>query len=149
MRHSELGEVFLMLLSIIATIIFLCCLGFWFIKGFDGLASYHVGDYENYKEYKERTVLLEGKVTKAEKESHFISSDDYNLVIKNNKGDSKIVKVDENQYRNYQAGADVKFKIDEKASNEVVVDLNKEKDIKNKKAFKQKFDSDLDHLFSH
>lgn len=148
MRHSELGEVFLMLLSIIAMIIFLCCLGFWFIKGFDGLASYHVGDYENYKEYKERTVLLEGKVTKAEKESHFISSDDYNLVIKNNKGDSKIVKVDENQYRNYQVGADVKFEIDEKASNEVVVDLNKEKDIKNKKAFKQKFESNLDHLFS-
>ncbi|WP_394524251.1 hypothetical protein ACF0HT_14185 (plasmid) [Staphylococcus xylosus] len=78
-------------------------------------------------------------MTKAEKESRFVLSDDFNLVIKNSKGDSKIVKVDEAQYRNYQAGADVKFRIDEKANNEIVLDLNKEKDIKNKKEFNKKY----------
>lgn len=105
------------------------------------------GEYKDFKEYKERTAILEGKVSKAEKEKKFLGSDEYNLVVNNNKGISKVVKVDEELYRNYQAGANVKFRIDKNASNEVVLDLNKEKDIKNEKEFKKKFENKLDSWF--
>lgn len=45
------------------------------------------------------------------------------------------------------AGANVKFRIDKNASNEVVLDLNKEKDIKSEKEFKKKFENKLDSWF--
>lgn len=105
----------------------------------------HAGEYKDFKEYKERTAILEGKVSKAEKEKKFLGSDEYNLVVNNNKGISKVVKVDEELYRNYQAGADVKFRIDKKANNEVVLDLNNENDVNNKKAFKKKYDDKSEH----
>lgn len=43
------------------------------------------------------------------------------------------------QYRNYQVDADVKFRIDKQADNEIVLDLNKVKDINNQKEFNKKY----------
>ena len=124
---------------------------FGFYLKFESEGSNHAVDYESFEEYKEHTVLLEGKVIKSEKEARFLRSDKYNLVVSDNKGTSKIVEVNEKQFINYQKGADVKFRIDQEANNKVVIDLNKEKDVNSKKAFNEKYNSKsnskLDNLF--
>ncbi|COZ42395.1 hypothetical protein [Staphylococcus aureus] len=66
--------------------------------------------------------------------------DDYNLVVSNNKGISKMVKVEESQYINYQKGSNVKFRIDKDKQNTVILDLKQENDITNQKEFKDKFE---------
>lgn len=143
--RDELGELLFMVTLVIFSFVVIGLVVFVFYLKLESEGSNHAGDYESFEEFKARTVLLEGKVAKAEKENRFLRSDKYNLVVNDNKGTSKIVEVNEKQYRNYQKGADVKFRIDKKANNEVVLDLNNENDVNNKKAFKKKYDDKSEH----
>lgn len=110
--------------------------------GFTVLSSFESNqpNYRSYNEFKKETEVIEGIVIKAEKISKVFLLDDYNLVVSNNKGISKMVKVEENQYINYQKGSNVKFRIDKGKQNTVILDLKQENDITNQKEFKGKFE---------
>ncbi|HCV8456230.1 hypothetical protein ACJVW9_04945 [Staphylococcus pseudintermedius] len=131
----------------IGCMIFIFIIAFIFFIGFAVITSFNKSDlsleeYETYEDYKKSTEVIEGQVIKAEKNSKIFLPDDYNLVVSNNKGISKMVEVDENKYKNYQKGSNVKFRIDKEQQNKVLLDLNKENDITNKKEFKNKLEDE-------
>lgn len=90
---------------------------------------------EEYEKFKEDTELIKGKVVKSEIQKHFIFSDKYNLIVKANNNETKMLKVTEQQYRNYQNGSEVNFRIDTTNQNEVIIDLKEDKDVNNVKAY--------------
>ncbi|HCU7114018.1 TPA: hypothetical protein OU842_002798 [Staphylococcus aureus] len=131
----------------IGCMIFIFIIAYIFFIGFAVITSFNKSDlsleeYETYEDYKKSTEVIEGQVIKGEKNSKIFLPDDYNLVVSNNKGISKMVEVDENKYKNYQKGLNVKFRIDKEQQNKVLLDLNKENDITNKKEFKNKLEDE-------
>lgn len=93
-------------------------------------------DKKEYQSFKKDTEVIKGTVKKAEKESHVIFPDSYNIIVKT--GDnSKLISVDENEYRNYQAGSKAHFRIDTTKDNEIIRDLKKESDISTFKEYKK------------
>ncbi|QDW90441.1 hypothetical protein DWB98_13415 (plasmid) [Staphylococcus xylosus] len=55
--------------------------------------------------------VIKGKVVKSEVQKHFVFSDKYNLIVKSNNNETKMLKVTEQQYRNHQNGSEVNFRI--------------------------------------
>lgn len=94
-------------------------------------------DFEknSYKSFKQDTEVIEGKVVKSERESKLIFPDSYNLIVDIGDESNKMLKASEQEYRDYQTGSYVKFRIDTGYDNDVVVDLNKDKDIKTEKEY--------------
>ncbi|MGV3144168.1 hypothetical protein [Staphylococcus simulans] len=92
-------------------------------------------EFVDYNDFKKSTEIVEGKVTNVEISKKMILKE-YFLVVKSNSA-SKRVKVNEMQYNNYQEGSHVKFRVKLK-NNEVIIDLNKDKDIENEKEYKQR-----------
>ncbi|HCY8317086.1 TPA: hypothetical protein ACK087_002736 [Staphylococcus aureus] len=117
-------------------IVFIVFVGFTVLLRFEGNQT----NYRSFTEFKKETEVIEGIVIKAEKNSEVFLPDDYNLVVSNNKGISKMVKVEEYQYINYQKGSNVKFRIDKGKQNTVILDLKQENDITNQKEFKGNFE---------
>ncbi|WP_394524249.1 hypothetical protein ACF0HT_14180 (plasmid) [Staphylococcus xylosus] len=61
MRSNDVEELlFLLVGTVIAFCIFAVAI-FGFSKVFDSITSYHAGEYQNYKDYKERTTVLDGR----------------------------------------------------------------------------------------
>ena len=54
-----------------------------------------------------------------------------------------MLKVTEQQYRNYQKGSEVNFRIDTTNQNEVIIDLKEDKDVNNVKAYMKFNESEL------
>lgn len=91
---------------------------------------------EGYQSFKKDTEVIKGTVEKAEKESHFIFPNSYNIVVKND-DNSKMIRVNEDEYRDYQVGSKAHFRIDTTKDNEIVRDLKKENDITTLKEYKK------------
>ncbi|WP_432721601.1 hypothetical protein [Staphylococcus shinii] len=98
---------------------------------------------EEYEKFNEDTEIIKGKVVKSEVQKHFVFSDKYNLTVKSNNNETKMLKVTEQQYRNYQNGSEVNFRIDTTNQNEVIIDLKEDKDVNNVKAYMKFNDSEL------
>lgn len=98
---------------------------------------------EEYEKFKEDTELIKGKVVKSEVQKQFIFSYKYNLIVKSNNNETKMLKVTEQQYRNYQKGSEVNFRIDTTNQNEVIIDLKEDKDVNNVKAYMKFNESEL------
>ncbi|HIA7101221.1 TPA: hypothetical protein ACWRZF_002788, partial [Staphylococcus aureus] len=81
------------------------------------------------------------------KDNHLIFSDDYNLIVKINDGDTKMLSVSEQEYRTYQAGSNVHFRIDKTNNNSILRDLKNESDIDTLKAYKEYNANSPRHLF--
>lgn len=90
---------------------------------------------EEYEQFKKDTEVIKGKVVKSEVQKHFVFSDKYNLIVKSNNNETKMLKVTEQQYRNHQNGSEVNFRIDTTNQNEVIIDLKEDKDVNNDKAY--------------
>ncbi|WP_436962800.1 hypothetical protein [Staphylococcus shinii] len=65
------------------------------------------------------------------------------MTVKSNNNETKMLKVTEQQYRNYQNGSEVNFRIDTTNQNEVIIDLKEDKDVNNVKAYMKFNDSEL------
>lgn len=89
---------------------------------------------EDYQYFKENTKVIEGKV-----KERYIQNDNGKkkqyLVVSCNDDIRKLVNVNEEQFHEYKKGSKVEFRIHRAKNNEVVVDLRKNKDIKNKKDY--------------
>lgn len=57
------------------------------------------------------------------------------MTVKSNNNETKMLKVTEQQYRNYQNGSEVNFRIDTTNQNEVIIDLKEDKDVNNVKVY--------------
>ncbi|WP_215387610.1 hypothetical protein [Staphylococcus aureus] len=109
-------------------------------------------DNDEERTFKQTTEIVEGKVIKAEKDKQWFKPVKYQLVVSNNKGVSKNLEVNENQYNDYQAGAEVKFRIDKEKQNQVVLDLKKQKDYVNQKDYEKRTKEDkgiIESLFEY
>lgn len=105
--------------------------------------QYNKKQTEEYEKFKEDTALIKGKVIKSEVQKHFVFSDKYNLIVKSNNNETKMLKVTEQQYRNYQNGSEVDFRIDTTNQNEVIIDLKEDKDVNSVKAYMKFNESEL------
>ncbi|MGV3125192.1 hypothetical protein ACEE94_10660 [Staphylococcus epidermidis] len=125
-----MGRIFksIIILALVSVLIWWCSFLFKFIS----VST----EFVDYNDFKKSTEIVEGKVTNVEISKKMILKDEYFLVIKSNSA-SKRVKVNEMQYNNYQEGSHVKFRVKLK-NNEVIIDLNKDKDIENEKEYKQR-----------
>lgn len=89
---------------------------------------------EDYQYFKENTKVIEGKV-----KERYIQNDNGKkkqyLVVSCNDDIRKLVNVNEEQFHEYKKGSKVEFRIHRAKNNEVVADLRKDKDIKNKKDY--------------
>lgn len=89
---------------------------------------------EDYQYFKENTKVIEGKV-----KERYIQNDNGKkkqyLVVSCNDDIRKLVNVNEEQFHEYKKGSKVEFRIHRAKNNEVVADLRKNKDIKNKKDY--------------
>lgn len=129
-----------------------------------GIPTYNLVDKENktekhqleeYKQFKNDTEIIKGKVIEAKKEQHFIFPDQYNIVVKTKGNNSKLISVNEQEYRNYQVDSNAHFIIDNTDKNKIVRDLDKESDINNIRDFKKysekkhqnSLDDSLDSIF--
>ncbi|RIL23389.1 hypothetical protein BUY99_05215 [Staphylococcus gallinarum] len=101
---------------------------------------------EEYEKFKEDTELIKGKVVKSEVQKHFVFSDKYNLIVKSNNNETKMLKVTEQQYRNYQNGSEVNFRIDTTNQNEVIIDLKEDKDVNSVKAYMKFNESEFNFI---
>ncbi|WP_436941653.1 hypothetical protein [Staphylococcus succinus] len=98
---------------------------------------------EEYEQFKKDTEVIKGKVVKSEVQKHFVFSDKYNLIVKSNNNETKMLKVTEQQYRNHQNGSEVNFRIDTTNQNEVIIDLEEDKDVNSVKAYMKFNESEL------
>lgn len=89
-----------------------------------------------YKDFKNDTEIVKGSVKETKTTKKVGILNDYNLVVENDKGNRKMIKVSENQFRNYQKNANVNFRINRKKHNKVVLDLGHHKDVHNWKEFR-------------
>lgn len=114
----------LVLLSWIAIIIFL----FAFTGVFES-------NKEQYKDYKNDTKVINGKVTEAKEQSRIILPAQHFLNVKTK--DNKNIRVSTNKkiFNNYQKDSEIKFRIDTKNNNKVKKDLKTQKDIKTYKDY--------------
>ena len=64
--RDELGELLFMVTLVIFSFVVIGLVVFVFYLKLESEGSNHAGDYESFEEFKARTVLLEGKVAKAE-----------------------------------------------------------------------------------
>lgn len=97
--------------------------------------QYNKKQTEEYAKFKEDTELIKGKVVKSEIQKRFAFPDKYNLIVKANNNETKMLEATEQQYRNYQKGSEVNFRIDTTNKNEVIIDLKEDKDVNNVKAY--------------
>ncbi len=104
-------------------------------------------ELEQYEEFKNDTELIKGKVIEAKKEGHLIFPDDYNLIVKISDGDIKMLSVSEQEYRTYQAGSNVHFRIDKTNNNSILRDLKNESDIDSLEDYKEYNENSPRHLF--
>jgi len=93
-------------------------------------------EIKDYQSFKNDTEVVKGTVKKAEKENHFILPDAYNIIVENDEN-SKMISVNESEYRDYQAGNKAHFRIDKTDNNKIVRDLKKESDITTLKEYKK------------
>ena len=89
---------------------------------------------EDYQYFKENTKVIEGKVKERYIQNNNGKKKQY-LVVSCNDDIRKLVNVNEEQFHEYKKGSKVEFRIHRAKNNEVVADLRKNKDIKNKKDY--------------
>ncbi|MDK7284464.1 hypothetical protein [Staphylococcus pettenkoferi] len=104
-------------------------------------------DYKlNYHEFSDKTKTIDGKVAHCYKHQ-FHGKHFYYFVV-----NDKLIKVKKGEYKKYQKGDKVNFRISKENQNTTILDLNKRKDIKNKRDYqafiKDKDDDEKDTLFT-
>lgn len=104
-------------------------------------------ELKDYKAFQNETEVIKGQVKEAKKENHLIFPDDYNLTVKITDDDIKMLSVSEQEYRTYQAGSNVHFRIDKTNNNSILRDLKNESDIDTLKAYKEYNENSPRHLF--
>lgn len=104
-------------------------------------------ELKDYKTFKKETEVIKGQVKEAKKDNHLIFSDDYNLIVKINNDDTKMLSVNEEEYRTYQAGSNVHFRIDKTNNNSILRDLKNESDIDSLEDYKEYNKNSPRHLF--
>lgn len=89
---------------------------------------------DDYQYFKDNTVVIKGKVNERYIQNDNGKKERY-LVVSYNDDSRKLVNVNEEQFHEYKQGSKVEFRIHRAKNNEVVADLRKDKDIKNKKDY--------------
>ncbi|MGW7813708.1 hypothetical protein ACWEUB_12860 [Staphylococcus xylosus] len=100
---------------------------------------------EEYEQFKKDTEVIKGKVVESEIQKRWFFSDKYNLIIKANNDETKMLKVTEQQYRDYQKGSEINVRINTTKKNEIIIDLKKDKDVNTVKDY-MKF-NDSEYIF--
>ncbi|PTK47080.1 hypothetical protein BUZ69_04395 [Staphylococcus saprophyticus] len=90
---------------------------------------------EDYQYFKENTTVIKGKVKERYIQNDNGQKERY-LVVSYKDDSRKLVNVNEEQFHEYKQGSQVEFRIHRAKDNEVVADLRKDKDIKDKKDYK-------------
>lgn len=89
---------------------------------------------DDYQYFKENTTVIKGKV-----KGRYIQNDNGQkecyLVVSYKDDSRKLVNVNEEHFHEFKQGSQVEFRIHRAKNNEVVADLRKDKDIKNKKDY--------------
>lgn len=101
---------------------------------------------KNYQEFQKNTEVINGTVKKSQKESKVIFPDSFNIIVESKEG-SKMIKVNEQQYRDYQPKNHVRFRIDKTDNNTVVRDLNNENDLDSLKKYEKYYKDSPARLF--
>lgn len=104
-------------------------------------------ELKEYKAFQNDTGVIKGRVKEAKKDNHLIFPDKYNLVVDSNDNENKMLSVSEQEYRTYQAGSDVHFRIDKTNNNTIVRDLKNKSDIDTLKAYNEYNENSPIHLF--
>ncbi|PTJ52487.1 hypothetical protein, partial [Mammaliicoccus sciuri] len=91
--------------------------------------------YKKIENFKKDTEVIKGKVTDVKEDKKIIFPNRYYLVVKSNEDSSKMIEVKENQFKNYQKGAKIKFRYYQQ-DNQIAIDLSKYKDVQNEKELK-------------
>lgn len=89
---------------------------------------------DDYQYFKENTTVIKGKVKERYIQNDNGQKERY-LVVSYKDDSRKLVNVNEEQFHEYKQGSQVEFRIHRAKDNEVVADLRKDKDIKNKKDY--------------
>ncbi|RIM90980.1 hypothetical protein BU104_12675 [Staphylococcus xylosus] len=100
---------------------------------------------EEYEQFKKDTEVIKGEVVESEIQKRWFFSDKYNLIIKANNDETKMLKVTEQQYRDYQKGSEINVRINTTKKNEIIIDLKKDKDVNTVKDY-MKF-NDSEYIF--
>lgn len=90
---------------------------------------------DDYQYFKENTTVIKGKVKERYIQNDNGKKERY-LVVSYKDDSRKLVNVNEEQFHEYKQGSQVEFRIHRAKNNEVVADLRKDKDIKDKKDYK-------------
>lgn len=98
---------------------------------------------EEYEQFKKDTEVIKGEVVESEIQRRLFFSDKYNLIIKANNDETKMLKVNEQQYRDYQKGSEINVRIDTTKKNKVIIDLKKDKDVNTVKDYMKFNDSEF------
>lgn len=89
---------------------------------------------DDYQYFKENTTVIKGKVKERYIQNDNGKKERY-LAVSYKEDSHKLVNVNEVQFHKYKQGSQVEFRIHRAKDNEVVADLRKDKDIKNKKDY--------------
>lgn len=89
---------------------------------------------DDYQYFKENTTVIKGKVKERYIQNDNGKKERY-LAVSYKDDSRKLVNVNEEQFHEYKQGSQVEFRIHRAKDNEVVADLRKDKDIKDKKDY--------------
>ncbi|MFW3634631.1 hypothetical protein [Staphylococcus caprae] len=103
---------------------------------------------KTYSSFEKDTKVIKGKVVEAQKEDSIIVGTKYQLIVKTSPDQSQLIDVDEKQYRDYQKGSKVHFRIDKSDDNSVLLDLKKERDFHSKKDYEKYIKTNKKGIFS-
>ncbi|CFH41727.1 hypothetical protein [Staphylococcus aureus] len=103
---------------------------------------------KTYSSFEKDTKVIKGEVVEAQKEDSIIGGTKYQLIVKTSPDHSQLIDVDEKQYRDYQKGSKVHFRIDKSDDNSVLLDLKKERDFHSKKDYEKYIKTNKKGIFS-
>ncbi|MDU0936945.1 MAG: hypothetical protein E7A88_00205 [Dermabacter sp.] len=103
---------------------------------------------KTYSSFEKDTKVIKGKVVEAQKEDSIIVGTKYQLIVKTSPDQSQLIDVDEKQYRDYQKGSKVHFRIDKSDDNSVLLDLKKERDFHSNKDYEKYIKTNKKGIFS-
>lgn len=103
---------------------------------------------KTYSSFEKDTKVIKGKVVETQKEDSIIGGTKYQLIVKTSPDQSQLIDVDEKQYRDYQKGSKVHFRIDKSDDNSVLLDLKKERDFHSKKDYEKYIKTNKKGIFS-
>lgn len=136
--------------AIIAIVLILCAFMLVCAGAYESIKDFGKKEnkvLESYQNFQKNTEVINGVVKKSQKESKFIFPDSFNIIVETTEG-SKMLKVNEQQYRDYQPKNRVHFRIDKTDNNKVVRDLNNENDLDSLKKYEKYYKDSPARLFS-